>query len=294
MALFEISPFHHYYQHPAVRRTCHHRMWGNNCRTGLWPSMQNRYPSSMELVLPVASDLFSRSRNSADFNGKLKQEVTEDGINFLLPLNGFDMKDLEVKVEEGALKVRAKKEEKNDKGETVTTSMMKQTIALPENCSTEDMETAFKEDGMLAISIPRKAKAIEGATQQETHEEEVEMEREEVPTPKETTSDMALVTIPVHGYGPEELSVKVIENGKAIKVSGRHEEKAADGKGCSVTQFSRTFPLPKDVEVEKIQSHMAEVNGGELTITAPIVTKDAVEAETMKSIPIQMEIEKSD
>jgi len=263
-----------------------------NRHPGLWPSMQNRYPSSMELVLPVASDLFSRSRNSADFNGKLKQEVTEDGINFFLPLNGFDMKDLEVNVEEGALKVRAKKEEKNDKGETVTTSMMKQTIALPENCSTEDMETAFKEDGMLAISIPRKAKAIEGATQQETHEEEVEMEREEVPTPKETTSDMALVTIPVHGYGPEELSVKVIENGKAIKVSGRHEEKSADGKGCSITQFSRTFPLPKDVEVEKIQSHMAEENGGELTITAPIVPKDAVEAETMKSIPIQMETEK--
>jgi len=292
MALFEISPFHQYYQHPAMRRTCHRRMCGNNCRTGFRPSVQNRYPSSMELVLPVASDLFSRSRNAADFNGKLKQEVTEDAINFLLPLNGFDVKDLEVKVEEGALKVRAKKEEKNDKGETVTTSMMKQTITLPEDCSTEDMETAFKEEGMLAISIPRKAKAIEATTQQETHEERAEMEREEVPTPRETTSNMTLVTIPVHGYSPEELSVKVIENGKAIKVSGRHEEKSADGKGCSITQFSRTFPLPKDVEVEKIQSHMAEENGGELTITAPIVPKDAVEAETMKSIPIQMETEK--
>merc|ERR1712018_821373 len=98
--------------------------------------------------------------------GRHNFQITEDGINFLLPLNGFDMKDLEVNVEEGALKVRAKKKEK---GETVTTSMMKQTIALPENCSTEDMETAFMEDGMLAITIPRKAKAIEGATQQETH-----------------------------------------------------------------------------------------------------------------------------
>merc|ERR1712018_545733 len=149
---------------------------------------------------------------------------------FCCPSNGFDMKDLEVKVEEGALKITAKKEEKNDKGETVTTSIMKQTIALPENCSTEDMETAFKEDGMLAISILRKAKAIEGATQQESHEENIQMEKKEVPTPKETTSNITMVTIPVHGYRPEELSVKVTMN-KAINVSGRHEEKATDGKG---------------------------------------------------------------
>merc|ERR1711944_130026 len=56
----------------------------------------------------------------------------------------------------------------------------------------------------------------------------------------------------------------------------------------------KNLPTAEGCVVEKIQSHMAEVNGGELTITAPIVTKDAVEAETIKSIPIQMEIEKSD
>jgi len=292
MALFEISPFHHYYQHPAVRRTCHRGMWGSNCRTGFWPSMWNGYPGTMELALPVASDLFSRSKNAAFFNDKLKQEITGDRISLSLPLDGFDMKDLEVKVEDGALKVAAKKEEKNDKGETVTTRMMKRTIALPEDCSTEDMETAFKQDGMLIVSIPRKAKAIEDSNKQETGEKE---EEEEVNLPaKETTSDMILATIPVHGYRPEELSVKVTENGKSIEVSGRHEEKSANGKGSSVSQFSRTFPLPEDIEADKIQSHMAAENGGELTISAPIVMKGAMEAEAAKNIPIQMEVEKSD
>jgi len=290
MALFEISPFHLNYQHPAARRTCRRGMWGSNCRAGFWPSMWNGYPGTMELALPVASDLFSRSKNAAFFDGKLKQEVTEDSIKFSLPLDGFDMKDLEVKVEDGTLKLVAKKEEKNDKGETVTTRMMKQTIALPEDCKTEDMETVFMQDGMLSISIPRKAKAIEDVKKQETGEDKEEV----VPTAKETTSDMILATIPVHGYRPEELSVKVTGNGKAIEVSGRHEEKSADGQGSSVSQFSRTFPLPEDIEANKIQSHMAEENGGELTITAPAVMKSAMEAEAVKNIPVQMEVEKSD
>merc|ERR1712012_920043 len=290
MALFEISPFHLNYQHPAARRTCGRGMWGSNCRAGFWPSMWNGYPGMMELAVPVASDLFSRSENANFFNGKLKQEVTEDSIKLSLPLDGFDMKDLEVKVEDGTLKVAAKKEEKNDKGETMTTRMMKQTIALPEDCVTEDMETAFKQDGMLAISVPRKAKAIEDVNKQETSEGKEEV----VLTAEETTSDMILATIPVHGYSPEELSVKVTGNGKAIEVSGRHEEKSADGQGRSVSQFSRTFPLPEDIEADKIQSHMAEENGGELTITAPAVMKSAMEAEAVKNIPVQMEVEKSD
>merc|ERR1712018_1058450 len=170
------------------------------------------------------------------------------------------------------------------------TRMMKQTIALPENCKTEDMETAFNQEGMLAISIPRKAKAIEDVKKQETSEEKEEV----VPTAKETTSDMILATIPVHGYRPEELSVKVTENGKAIEVSGRHEDKSADGQGSSVSQFSRTFPLPEDIEADKIQSHMAKENGGELTITVPVVKRSALEAEPVKNIPVQMEVEKSD
>merc|ERR1712018_111706 len=170
------------------------------------------------------------------------------------------------------------------------TRMMKQTIALPEDCKTEDMETAFKQDGMLTISIPRKAKAIEDVKKQEASEEKEEV----VPTAEETTSDIILATIPVHGYRPEELSVKLTENGKAIEVSGRHEEKSDDSHGSSVCQFSRTFPLPEDIEADKIQSHMTEENGGKLTITAPAAMKDAMEAEAVKNIPIQMEVEKSD
>merc|ERR1739848_749840 len=101
---------------------------------------------------------------------------------------------------------------------------------------------------------------------------------------KTTPSDRILATIAVRGYTPEDLTVKVTENGKAVEVSGKHEERSEDGKSCSVSQFSRTFALPEDVEADKIQSRMAE-DGAELTVTAPAaVTKAAMEAEAEKNI----------
>merc|ERR1719305_307621 len=257
----------------------------------------------MELAFPLASDVFSRSGDAAakfnNGNGKLRREVTEDGVRFTLPLDGFDMSGLQVKVEGGALKVRAKKEEKNDKGEIVTTIMMKQTVSLPEGWDADAMETSFEQDGVLAISIPRKAKAVESQTNQkltpETQETQKTSETQQIQkTVKDTPSDRILATISVRGYTPEDLTVKVIENGKAVEVSGKHEERSEDGKSCSVSQFSRTFALPEDVEADKIESRMAE-DGAELTVTAPApVTKAAVEAEAEKNIPIQMEVQQSD
>jgi len=296
MVLFEISPFHPFYHSPAARRGCCRR---GNCQpqTGFWPSVWGGQPA-MELVLPVASDILSRSsdfNNSSVFNNKskLRQEINEDGVRFTLPLDGFDASGLEVKVEDGALKINAKKEEKNEQGETVGTRMMRQTVSLPEGCDADAMETSFEENGVLAITIPKKAKAIEGENNQEetqraTQEQEATQETQE--TPKETPSHWILATVPVRGYRPEELTVKVTENGKAIEVSGKHEERSEDGKGCSVSQFSRTFTVPQDVEVEKIESRMAG-DGTELTVTAPVVRKTALETE--KNIPIQMEVEQS-
>jgi len=242
----------------------------------------------MDLVLPVASDIFTRGGNFNDRNGnnKLRQEATEDGVRFTLPLNGFDASGLEVKVEDGALKIKAKREEKNDKGETVATTMMRQIVSLPEGCDADAMETSFEKDGVLAISIPRKPKAAESEVTSETQQLTQE-------TKEDAPSGRVLATVSVRGYAPEELSVKVTGNGKAVEVSGKHEERSEDGKSCSASQFSRTFAISEDVEVDKIQSRMAE-DGAVLTVTAPVFKKPAVEAEAEKNIPIQMEVEQTD
>jgi len=299
MVLFEISPFHPFYHSPATRRGgCRRGMPENNCR---W-----RGHPAMELVLPVAaSDIFSRRSNTIFTNSnnikKLRQEVTDEGVRFTLPLEGFDVSGLEVKVEDGALKIEAKKEEKNEKGETVATRMMRQVVSLPEGCDKDAVETSFEKNGVLAISIPRKAKSIETEMtpevtkeSQQTQELPQEATQENQEVTQEVTGEnqenqdteeelRVLGIIPVMGFRPEELSVKIIKDGKAFEVLGRHEDPVTGHWG----RLSRVYPIPADVEADKIEARMSK-DGSELRVVVPLALKK-LEAEPEKDIPIEMD-----
>jgi len=304
MVLFEISPFHPFYHSPAMRRgSCRRRgmTLGNNC-------MWSGHPA-MELVLPVASsDIFSRRSNRNNNINKLRQEVTEEGVRFTLPIEGFDMSGLEVKVEDGALKIEARKEEKNEKGETVATRMMRQVVSLPEGCDKDAaVETSFEEGGVLAISIPRKTEAIEAEMTTEATKESQELPREATQEIKEAAQETTqeaeegaeknlenhdteeelrvLGTIPVMGFRPEELSVKVTKDGKAFEVVGRHEDPATG----IFSGMNRVYPIPAGVEADKIEARMAK-DGSELRVVAPLAPVEP-EAEPEKNIPISMEVE---
>merc|ERR1711944_34266 len=272
MALFEITPFCELY-HPMERRNCHRR---NNCGNNFWPVARQGYPA-MELVIPTFSELSSRNGKNPHLDNSLNHNITDDSVEINLPLVGFYEDDIDVTIEDGILKIEAKKEEKNDKGETVTQRLVKQLVSLPENCDTDNMDVAIDEDSMLSISVPRKADAIESET---VEEKEFEVE----------VSEKTLATIQVHDYKPEELSVKITSDGKTIEVSGKNEEKSRDGKNGVVREFTRMFACPEDVDVDKMVSHLS---GGELIIKAPVVGP-ALEANASRSIPIQMETESSD
>merc|ERR1712018_169445 len=200
----------------------------------------------------------------------------DESVDVRLPLDGFNKDDIDVTIEDGTLQIEAKKEEKNDKGETVTQRMMKHVVSLPENYDADNMKVTIDEESMLAISVPRKVEAIESKTG----------EGKEL---KNEVSERTLATIPVQDYKPEELSVKITSDGKTIEVRGRHEEKSEDGKSVVVQEFTKMFARPEDVDVVKMESHLS---GGELIIKAPVV-KPALEANTTRNIPIQMDIESS-
>ena len=210
------------------------------------------------------------------------------------------MSGLEVKVEDGALKIEARKEEKNEKGETVATRMMRQVVSLPEGCDKDAaVETSFEEGGVLAISIPRKTEAIEAemtteATKesQETKEapQEATQEAEESTEKNQENHDTeeelrVLGTIPVMGFRPEELSVKVTKDGTAFEVVGRHEDPATG----IFSGMNRVYPIPAGVEADKIEARMAK-DGSELRVVAPLAPVEP-EAEPEKNIPISMEVE---
>ena len=73
-------------------------------------------------------------------------------------------------------------------------------------------------------------------------------------------------------------------------LSSRHEDKSEGGRSVAVREFTRMFALPDGVDAERIRPRL---KGVELSIRAP-VAKPAVETEAARSIPIQMEVEKSD
>jgi HSP20 family molecular chaperone IbpA len=50
-----------------------------------------------------------------------------------------------------------------------------------------------------------------------------------------------LASISILGYQPEDLKIQVLKNGKALEVSGQHEEKSEDGKVILDIHFTNTF-----------------------------------------------------
>lgn len=93
------------------------------------------------------------------------------------------------------------------------------------------------------------------------------------------------VALDVRGYKPEELTVSV-EDGH-LTMSGKHEERSKDGKNFVSRQFTRSFMLPKEVEVDQIKSTLAR-DGRTLQIVAPMRPPAIEEPEKPKEIPIQV------
>ena len=87
------------------------------------------------------------------------------------------------------------------------------------------------------------------------------------------------------GFRPEELSVKVIKDGKAFEVLGRHEDPVTS----IFSGLNRVYPIPEGVEAGKIEARMAK-DGSELRVVAPLASVEP-EAEPKKNIPISMEVE---
>lgn len=74
------------------------------------------------------------------------------------------------------------------------------------------------------------------------------------------------VSLDVAGFKPEELVVNL--NNDQLTLSGKHEEKSADGTRFVSRQFTRKYQLPQDVDPEKMKSSLA-ADGRTLRVEAP-------------------------
>lgn len=78
------------------------------------------------------------------------------------------------------------------------------------------------------------------------------------------SKDGFLARIDVHHFEPSEITVKTIDN--TVVVEGKHEEKE-DGHGSVRRHFIRKYMLPKDYDVNAIQSLLS--SDGVLTVKVP-------------------------
>ena len=92
---------------------------------------------------------------------------------------------------------------------------------------------------------------------------------QQIPSDQEVKDgkDLFEVEMAINGFEPEELQIQVKEGGKLLTVSASHEEKAKDGTNMVSKQFSRSFNLPDNCNLEKMQSKLSQ--SGILKIVAP-------------------------
>uniref|UniRef100_A0A8D8GAI6 Protein lethal(2)essential for life n=1 Tax=Culex pipiens TaxID=7175 RepID=A0A8D8GAI6_CULPI len=88
------------------------------------------------------------------------------------------------------------------------------------------------------------------------------------------------VSIDVHNFQPEEISVKMVDN--CITIEGKHEEKQ-DEHGFVSRHFVRKYRLPEGHDLEKVASSLS--SDGVLTIRAPRLALPEVPANEW-SIPV--------
>nr|ART30113.1 heat shock protein 21.00 [Harmonia axyridis] len=91
--------------------------------------------------------------------------------------------------------------------------------------------------------------------------------------------DSFKANLDVQQFRPEEITVKSSGN-NTITIEGKHEEKQ-DEHGFISRQFVRKYVLPKDCDIEKVESRLS--SDGVLTIIAPRNKPEELEN---KTIPI--------
>ena len=191
--------------------------------------------------------------------------VNEDGsVEFSVPVEGFGPEDIEIKVSDGMLRLKASREEKDAKGNVVSSRRVNKSFSLPPDCDVDGIESKLNQkEGTLKIVAPKRARQIEKEKKVEedtarSESNSVEPEPEKQRTSSEGEEVVELASLPVDGYAPEELSVQVSEDGRFVEISGRQEDRDDHGNVVASKQFSKTFPVPDSVDPESVKSELSK------------------------------------
>jgi len=93
------------------------------------------------------------------------------------------------------------------------------------------------------------------------------------------------VKLDVSGFKPEDLTITLQD--RTLTITGKQEEKSEDGSCCSSRSFSRSFVLPKNVNIDDMKSCLAS-DGRTLRVEAPLMAIEEKKEEPPKEVPLQI------
>jgi len=137
-------------------------------RMEVWPSSRlhhsffNRQMRDMQKELQGWADQRLQALNQENAEQKIKLlEDNENEFRLNLGCQQFKPEEIECKADGHYLTVEGKHEEKDEKSHNYVKRHFVRRVLLPENAEVEKVECRFKPDGVLSISIPKRAPAIE-------------------------------------------------------------------------------------------------------------------------------------
>ena len=225
-------------------------------------------PPMMACRFEMPSAAFPMAAAANDDDHGRSAAVNEDGsVEFSVPVEGFEPEDIEIKVSDGMLRLKASREERDAKGNVVSSRRVNKSFSLPPDCDAEAIESKLNQkEGTLKIVAPRRTRQIE--REKKVEEETPKSVEPEPEKPKESLERevVELASVPVDGYAPEELSVQVSEDVRFVEISGRQEDRDDSGAVVASKQFSKNFSIPDSVNSESVKSELSKQ--GVLSVTA--------------------------
>ena len=150
------------------------------------PMMSCRF----EMPHPMAAAANDGDRNAT---------VNEDGsVEFSVPVEGFEPEDIEIKVSDGMLRLKASREERDAKGNVVSSRRVNKSFSLPPDCDAEAIESKLNQkEGTLKIVAPRRTRQIE--REKKVEEETPKSVEPEPEKPKESLEREVVESYRING-----------------------------------------------------------------------------------------------
>ncbi|KAM3188068.1 hypothetical protein ACTXT7_001021 [Hymenolepis weldensis] len=208
-------------------------------------------------------------------------EVGDDGkLNFRVYFNAKDYRPEDITIQTGREKLTIKAKKSVKEGSTTVEEFVGKSIALPPSVDSEKLKATLTKDDILVVEAPVnepeyrsiEVKAEEGLTIQPAQVEENQLALNnkdglEIATSEDGSKRMHLELVVGEHFSPDDLKIWTKDGRMFVSGAVTKEEKTENSLRSERYEFRRSFPVPENVDVEKLK---AEIAGGHLVVEAPI------------------------